>query len=219
MSESSAGPSSSTLVSPPECLVHDHLSAQELIAVRRSPKRSFVRLFRSKTAQDRRRHSTDSDDNQSNNSGPSVSEDSDTLEIPFIKLGDGLVYSAEYEEDHARDVYRWAVLYENQRGYVSLCVFMHQLHESIAVLRCSPRHIIPPCRYCQTTRGPSRPRLLQSQRVIVSQPCLFLPILFQMVPGVGCRGHGWLTCAAMARHNTTGLNTIGTFVAKIGVPA
>ena len=48
---------------------------------------------------------------------PNPSDEADMSEIPFVRLEDTLVYSEELDKDYSKDVYRWAVLYENQRGY------------------------------------------------------------------------------------------------------
>lgn len=46
------------------------------------------------------------------------SDQEETSDMPFVQLSGAIVYSAALENDYSKDVYRWAVLYENQRGYV-----------------------------------------------------------------------------------------------------
>lgn len=46
------------------------------------------------------------------------SDQEETSNMPFVRLSDAIVYSAALENDYTKDVYQWAILYENQRGYV-----------------------------------------------------------------------------------------------------
>ncbi|KAH9849753.1 hypothetical protein C2E23DRAFT_861726 [Lenzites betulinus] len=115
-SPSPAGPSSPTAYAlappPPEAIqIDDYIAAEE--ARRRFYSRGFfhnVSLphFRKRRAKARRREAS-----LASSSVVNVDAFASTPEIPdLVDISEG----AELDEDYDKDVYRWAILYENQRG-------------------------------------------------------------------------------------------------------
>ena len=113
-----AGPSNENnndSVPPPDTVKPDASFSTEQLRVRLSPKRSLFRLRKKRRVSS---DSTEPDKHKSLSSDEVPPEDA--LDMPFVQLGNTVVYSTELEEDYSKDIYRWAILYENQRGYVHL---------------------------------------------------------------------------------------------------
>lgn len=125
---SPAGPSSSPFLRksqppippppPPETIQRDdYVAAEE--ARRRFAKRglfSSVSLpsFHKRKARTRKRSAS-----PSSSSIPQVEDFASVSDRPdLVSLAEASSLVAELDEDYDKDVYAWAVLYENQRGYV-----------------------------------------------------------------------------------------------------
>lgn len=115
-----AGPSY-TVAPPPECMKAEELTPEDQAKLAASTSRRsgiFSVLHHSRSKQGK----LDEDGEQNNSGEPRQQEDrsSDVTDTPDIRLDDGEIYSSALEEDYYdKDLYRWAVLYENQRGSVS----------------------------------------------------------------------------------------------------
>lgn len=121
---------------PPECMQPDDPSAAESARSRLSKKRSFLNISlptftRNKSKRDVHKESEEPHTPLREHYDPqSITEpglwspriappdlDDDVLERQLVRLEDGFAYAnVELDEDYDKDVYRWAVLYENQRG-------------------------------------------------------------------------------------------------------
>ncbi|KAJ3552271.1 hypothetical protein NM688_g4237 [Phlebia brevispora] len=111
VTSAAAGPSNANVVPLPDTVRPDASFQSDSVRKRISSKRSILHLRRKKRPNDRAiEHQTPA------HSEISEDEDIDVLQMPFIQLGNTVVYSAALEEDYSKDVYRWAIMYENQRG-------------------------------------------------------------------------------------------------------
>ena len=129
MAPSSASPSrlSSFVKPPPPHTEHDTQISEEARAYL-SPKRRFLHLLpswnRSKHGERKRADSEERGLQEDTLDGEvlyptlrgSVSEGG------LVELHDELLHEADEEGESDRPLYRWAVLYENQRGYVHYAV-------------------------------------------------------------------------------------------------
>lgn len=114
---------SSNAIPPPLHVQADALTEEELARIRIPTKRS---LFQLPSSRSRSRNSDNSQNGRRtermSTSGedwePRPSLDTETEDMPFIKVGGNIIYADELMENYDKDVYRWAVLYENQRGCV-----------------------------------------------------------------------------------------------------
>ena len=119
-----AGPSNLANVVPlPNTVIHDDSFTTDNLRAKLSPKRSFFHLSPRK-----RKRSYPLNDHergllpQSLVEPETISDEEETFNMPFVQLGDSIMYSTALEEDYSKDVYKWAVLYENQRGYVLIYI-------------------------------------------------------------------------------------------------
>jgi hypothetical protein len=131
---------------PPQCMQPDEYSAADAARRRLAPK-SGLRLFASLTSLRQRSKSTSSKRSSTAIQSAQLTESmgetahlrppTDTDDV-LINL-DGSAISDFHEN---KDVYKWAILYENQRGYVSHLVSCYPIISFyvISVLRCSPLH-------------------------------------------------------------------------------
>jgi hypothetical protein len=108
-------------VPPPSRIQQGQLTQAELDRIKLPKKQPYFQLRHSKSKSRNIPDSAAEDDERREGSSPSrISEEprpsEDSEDMPFIKVGGGLVYSDELVEDYEKDVYRWAILYENQRG-------------------------------------------------------------------------------------------------------
>lgn len=116
---------------PPLRLRQDDLTPAEQAQLRIPAKRSFFRLRHSKSKHSTANQSSDSLDVPDTNSNRTRDRASvDEEDVPFVKLGDTLVFSEALMEDYTTDVYRWAVLYENQRGCVNSVLLYFPQYQS-----------------------------------------------------------------------------------------
>lgn len=190
-SPSPAGPSSPTAYAlappPPEAIqVDDYIAAEE--ARRRFYSRGFfhnVSLphFRKRRAKARRREAS-----LASSSVVNVDVFASTPEIPnLVDISEG----AELDEDYDKDVYRWAILYENQRGYVYVyprsCLSVAHRH---AVPWSSPPHTTPRSRFCLWIHHHSRYQPLSVHHARTNQLCLWRTIRFQTGRGNGFHARG-----------------------------
>ena len=215
-SSETAGPSRVNFVSPPEFAKPDDAFPTEQVLVRLSPKRSFLGFRKA-----RRRSKASLMEGHGAAAvravrPPEPSQDTDPLEMPFVQLGNTVLYSAELEEDYTRDVYRWAVLYENQRGYVQSRQSCHRFRNTSTGSPCSQRPTIHKCHCCLSThrrsrypQGPTQP--------ITSRLCRFHTTPFRTAIGSGSLARGWSTCAETARRSTTASSTTGSSEASTGI--
>ncbi|KAH8100722.1 hypothetical protein BXZ70DRAFT_1008210 [Cristinia sonorae] len=126
---------------PPECMRQDDPAAADHARRRLLPKRSFL----SNILPSRRRPQKSRDSNLSAASVPSPVGERDAAGSPELPAGtmDDLVHlqnrllseEAPLEEDYSKDVYRWAVLYENQRG---LTFFSTPYYSPLSLLPMDP---------------------------------------------------------------------------------
>ena len=116
-----AGPSNET-VPPPSHIQQGELTEAELARLRLPTKQSFFKIGLSKSkSRSLGRVSSDASPQMERMATPqreashprSSTESEDT---PFIKIGNNTMYADEFMENYDKDVYRWAVVYENQRG-------------------------------------------------------------------------------------------------------
>lgn len=140
-------------------------------------------------------------------------------EIPEVELDDDLAYAnVELEEDYDKDVYRWAILYENQRGYGSFTFpsyttspyFLEQQFSRHPIIL---RYLFYPWILLLSQFPRTRPLLDEINQLFPSPhiPCL-------MVPGDGYPEPGWSICVEMGKLNMTDLSTTGSSVARNGDP-
>ena len=108
--DSRTGPSNEARIPPPSIIKPDELTASERGRLRSLTKRAF-RFRRSRKSQ----HNSQSP--SPSNYAPTAFDD--VNEGPVLLNSESSALTALSVEDHARDVYQWAILYENQRGYVS----------------------------------------------------------------------------------------------------
>ncbi|GJE86119.1 hypothetical protein PsYK624_021990 [Phanerochaete sordida] len=127
-------------VPPPSHVQPESLSAAELAQIRVHKKRS---LFHLPASSSRSRGSDDSQDARHTEPvstpeerwEPELSSSPDAEDMPFIKVGGNIVYADELMENYDKDVYRWAVLYENQRGAT---VFSTAYYSRLSLLPIDP---------------------------------------------------------------------------------
>ncbi|KAI0348060.1 hypothetical protein BDW22DRAFT_1404101 [Trametopsis cervina] len=81
--------------------------------------------------------------------GERISSESAVSDIPFVRLDSGLLYSATLEDEFEKDVYRWAVLYENQRGVM---FFSTPYYSRLSLLPIDPPAFTVPSTDKQTRR-------------------------------------------------------------------
>lgn len=107
-------PESTRLVPPPSAIRHDELTPVERGRVKSLTKRVFsLRRRKSLPGQ------TSSEENPSAEARSSDDIDSTDQRPVAINSGLSLAASAHFlDADSSQDIYQWAVLYENQRGYV-----------------------------------------------------------------------------------------------------
>lgn len=105
-------------VPPPLHVQADSLTEAELAQIHIPSKRSFFKLPSSRTCsrssqsgRPTERVSTSGEDRE-----PRPSLDPEAEDMPFISVEGNVVYADELMENYDKDVYRWAVVYENQRG-------------------------------------------------------------------------------------------------------
>lgn len=118
-SYSALEPGPSAQAPPPECLKHDHISQEDQARLPPFKPHRFG-FFRGRRPQrdsgqrkEDHKHSFESDDTQREEQ---LSNDIEVSDVPFVRLDSGVLYREGLEEDYDKDVYRWAVVYENQRG-------------------------------------------------------------------------------------------------------
>lgn len=122
---------------PPQWMqTDDDPEAVDLARRRLTTRRSFLSLFKRKSAS-----SLPADAQEQNNAPPSRTPTDDwplmaSLAVPqsndFINL-DGLDIMPD---DNTRDVYRWAIIFENQRGYAhstSLCLQKSEINPRVTL--------------------------------------------------------------------------------------
>ena len=117
--QAEAGPSTNINVSPPECMKHDEITQADQARLPPLKPRRFAFLHRKHLQRglDQSKHRV------SKPPSPDIledevrlSDDTDVSEAPPVRLESGALSLEGLEEDYDKDVYRWAVLYENQRG-------------------------------------------------------------------------------------------------------
>lgn len=119
-----AGLSSDT-IPPPSHVRREELTEAELARLHTPTKRPLFRWWQASrksgqnSGQDSRSSEHGSEDpstsgqhSQQDIPAPSIESE----DMPFVKLGGSVTYSEELMQDYEKDVYRWAVIYENQRG-------------------------------------------------------------------------------------------------------
>ncbi len=117
-----------------------------------------------------------------------------------------------------QDIYRWAVVYENQRGCELSFRPIHQRTPIVCSISDSQfflRHTTPVLDYFRMIH-PHSPSLRLTARGINNLMCHCMTTPSPMVTGSGYPGHGWSICAAKAKSIMTGLSIIGTFVVISG---
>jgi hypothetical protein len=114
-----AGPSVS--VPPPECMKPDHLTQEDLakLPTFKPHKLGFLHKKKSKNDTNQTKKVDKGFIPEPVTEVEPHLQDLEVSDVPFVRLDGGVLYSAGLEEDYDKDVYRWAVLYENQRGYVN----------------------------------------------------------------------------------------------------
>lgn len=109
-------------IPPPSHVQPIELTQAELAQIRIPRKRSFFSFVSSKSrgsvkeSQNEQGVERVASTSHPERSRSKVSSDSEVEDTPFVKIGGDVLYSEELMEDYSKDVYRWAVLYENQRG-------------------------------------------------------------------------------------------------------
>lgn len=107
-------------VPPPLHVQQGELTQAELDRIKLPKKRSHFRLRPGIFRKSADGGGAEDDQRQGGSSSPQVWDEprpsDDSEDTPFIKVGGNLMYADELMEDNEKDVYRWAVLYENERG-------------------------------------------------------------------------------------------------------
>jgi hypothetical protein len=125
---------------PPQCMQADEYSAADPARRRLTPK-SGLRIFASLTNLRQRSKSTTSRKSAAANDSVHVSESTDEPPPlrPSTGTGDTIINldgSAISDFHESKDVYRWAILYENQRGHVLHLVVGNQITYAFIQLHC-----------------------------------------------------------------------------------
>lgn len=128
-------PGPSSVASPPECMHREELTAEEQARLPTAKRSVFGFLRHRKSRQEGLTQSPDREATNGTDAAQAsrISNETDATDVTFVRLEDALIHSAELEEDYSKDVYRWAVLYENQRGYAPR-VIHDALFHSFSVL-------------------------------------------------------------------------------------
>jgi len=119
---------------PPQCMQLDEPEAANQARRRLLPRRSLLTFFRRKSVKSFRNVSEAS-------SGPSVGQDSNDLPqtmqaaVSYTTESVDLDDSTITPDDHTTDVYRWAIIYENQRG---LTLFSTAYYSPLGLLPLDP---------------------------------------------------------------------------------
>ena len=115
-----AGPSTG-IIPPPSHIQPEELTESERAQLHVPAKRSFLKIRLSKSRSTVGNSDVDSEHGQPHERIASRRDSSsrpsaESEDAPFIKVGDGIICADELMENYDKDVYRWAILYENQRG-------------------------------------------------------------------------------------------------------
>jgi hypothetical protein len=115
------------------------------------------------------------------------------------------------------DIYRWAVVYENQRGFAFTTITSDKGYLSTLESPFFQHHIIPvwDCSRMTHLRSPFLKRTVEGTG---SLKCPCMTTHSPMGLGAGFLRLGWLTCAAKVKSIMTALSIIGSFVATSGAP-
>lgn len=108
------------IIPSPDSVIQDVNFHSDQLHTRLSAKRPLLHLSLHRKKRQRNDQAAGRSSPEHSHNDSSQATDTEPIDMPFVQLGDAVVYSAELEEDYSRDVYRWAVLYENQRGYACL---------------------------------------------------------------------------------------------------
>ena len=150
---------------------------------------------------------------RNSNSHPVV-EHSTSASGTEIDLSD----TCELDLDTSQDIYRWAVVYENQRGFALAPFVSSAKNTHITYFAGSPSflpHITLAWDYSRMIhhRSPSPKRMADGTG---SPMCRSITTRSQMVLGVGCRHPGWLICEAKAKFTTMASSITGFSVVTSG---
>lgn len=159
-----AGPS--TLPPPPECMTRDDPSAVTEARLRLAQKQSFFSsLHLGRRKREERPRSATSASSSTSSSTASLPTCIDNQDEPqLLELDGHLLDIPILEEDCDKDVYRWALMYENQRGYAPF-VYL-QLYTSNMIV-CQGNYILDSL-------------LLTSVTITYGSTCFYYPNRFEI---------------------------------------
>ena len=117
MSPGALHPAGFVQAPPPATLKHDQITPEDLTRLPPFKPHRFGFLrgkhLQRNLDQKKDRKSSSSSDIQEDER---LSDDIEVSDVPFVRLDSGVLYREGLEEEYVKDVYRWAVIYENQRG-------------------------------------------------------------------------------------------------------